>query len=526
MLPDRFDLAREAIGELIDTANAPAEIKYCAITFVWGKTESLDVVNIPWYVPMGGKQKFIFIMDACSRRGYEYVWLDVLCTNQDSGTEKDQEVPKMVDYYGKADVTIVIGESWQDFPSLWSNVQTRIVEWKGQWDKEIEVNWPGFQEIDHLLQDQWFWRVWTLQEAVIPLTTGGSQRYDPKRLVTAEGDQVDIKGLCDLIEWSSLALGKHEQVRSKYWWVHPGGGIVNDKNWWRMSRMAIAIDHEPQSLHPIQAVLLTEHRNVSFPVDRLKGLYGMMNQYWWSDKRKLKDIWKEILDKYVAKKEGALLLAMAVTKKQHMTWAAPVFRDEDTEFASFVPDAGVYTLLQPPKVNNTTLELLIAGSVQSDILERSYGDGSGELCRLFDKLNELKDSVDISSVAHLLTVVIQRAGITLKSNSLNDIEEAICDHGNAISSALRSFFSGWNRYIITIKSGTIAFLAWLPLFDTHVSHDTLSLLWLTDLKDEWVVIVEGDLQNGCKKLGIAYVAGLSPLQLSQLQLSQSQVQIL
>ncbi|KAF8169470.1 hypothetical protein K438DRAFT_1447748, partial [Mycena galopus ATCC 62051] len=81
---------------------------YCAVSFTWGyEPPQHEVAGIPWKVPITDEGKLLFILDACARRGYEYVWMDVLCVDQASTTEKSVEIPKMKDYYKNAHATIV-----------------------------------------------------------------------------------------------------------------------------------------------------------------------------------------------------------------------------------------------------------------------------------------------------------------------------------------------------------------------------------------------------------------------------------
>ncbi|KAJ7850047.1 hypothetical protein B0H14DRAFT_2160774, partial [Mycena olivaceomarginata] len=81
---------------------------YCAVSFTWGyEPPRHEVAGIPWKVPITDEGKLLFILDACARRGYEYVWMDVLCVDQTSATEKSVEIPKMKDYYKNAHATIV-----------------------------------------------------------------------------------------------------------------------------------------------------------------------------------------------------------------------------------------------------------------------------------------------------------------------------------------------------------------------------------------------------------------------------------
>ncbi|KAJ7850046.1 hypothetical protein B0H14DRAFT_858271 [Mycena olivaceomarginata] len=201
---------------------------------------------------------------------------------------------------------------------------------------------------------------------------------------------------------------------------------------------------------------------------------------------------------------------MGATTKPTRTWAAAAFRKEkESEFGSFVPDSGRYPLISATIVNETSLRLTVAGSSEITDLGATYGDGSGELYGLIERLDSLSSNHDISSIITLLRSVILRSRIDLKTIPLNDIKDiqAVSGtrYGNAISSVLRSTFSGWYRRIVIAEK--VAFLAWIPFFS---SEATYSLLWLTSEIDEWAVVVEGPLTR-CKKAGVAFVGGLKPV---------------
>lgn len=353
MNPDTFDLKNVPLGEVITTAQLPPSepkaINYCAVSHVWGqKPPKFTVAKISWPVPISSKEKLFFVLEMSKRRGYEYVWMDVLCIDQGSKPDQTAEMAKMKDYYKNAHATIVFGGDWQNFAPRWHKVQAGIWNWNEDWDKAIDKDWSGLQEIDDLVQDQWFWRVWTLQEAVIPITTrpldADPAPYSPSRLLTADGDVVDIQGLCELIDWTYVALGKLPREKSKYSWIHPGEGVVNDKGWWMVTTLDEAIQYGGASLHPVQAFMLTLYRNARDSIDKLRGLYGLIDPFWQSQKDDFDEACKEIAGKYIARNEGALLLTMAAAEKNNMTWAAGAFRDNDTQFGTFVPDGGHYTL--------------------------------------------------------------------------------------------------------------------------------------------------------------------------------------
>ncbi|KAF8800408.1 hypothetical protein BYT27DRAFT_7200317 [Phlegmacium glaucopus] len=522
---ESFDLENDSLGEII-TGTDISKLKscnYCAISHVWGKKPpSFPVKGIPWPVPISSKEKLIFMLKACERRGYEYVWIDVLCIDQvRDHHEAEKEMPKMQQYYKNAHATIVFGSNWRDFASQWAKVEARIKDWNGDWDMGISVHWDGFADIDMFINDDWFWRVWTLQETVIPLTTTPLDTvvtlpapYNRARLLTSDGSPMDIRGLCDLIDWTYSALGKldYTTVVGTHSWIHPGAGMVNDHGaWWKMAILNEAIGLGAGPLHPIQAMLLTRYRNASNSIDQLKGVYALIDPVWYSQTTDPQVLYNELADAYIHQKEGALLLTMAVNQqqKQTKTWAAAAF--PESNFGSVVPKARKYPLISATVTDNT-LSLKAAGSNSNITVHgtKAYGDGSGELMTLIEDLSNLPSSYDISSIVTLIKSAIVRSRIDLHGlalDSIHDIQSLVgasLSIANAVSNALRGIFSGWDRWIFVMNTN-IAILAWLPSKSSAPSSN-YSLLWISkDVKNEWAVIVEGDTQTGCKKVGIAFV---------------------
>jgi hypothetical protein len=250
---ETFDITKTPLGSIVEGKELLAlkSCNYCAISHVWGKTQSFTVAGIPWKVSVSTKEKLIFILKACEARGYDYVWIDLLCVNQDSAPDKAAEMPKMRQYYQDAHATIVFGSDWKNFASQWKGAEARIKDWNGDWQRVIKADWDGFADIDMFITDDWFWRVWTLQETVIPATTTplgtvvtAPAPFTSARLLTSDGAPMDVLGLCDVIAWTYTALGKlpYTSVTGKYSWIHPGAGVVNDHGkWWMMAILAHAL---------------------------------------------------------------------------------------------------------------------------------------------------------------------------------------------------------------------------------------------------------------------------------------------
>ncbi|THU84413.1 hypothetical protein K435DRAFT_870299 [Dendrothele bispora CBS 962.96] len=527
--PTEYDYGTLVEGE--DTQDKP----YCAVSHVWGdpaKIQQFKIKDVPWEVPIESIDKLLFILRACAKQKYEYIWLDILCIRQskdrndrEANKDKKREMAKMNRYYlGDA---IVFGSQYATFADHWDQVHRIVDVWEEDKtvDKKIDTLkkvWEGLDDIKTLLEDQWFSRIWTLQEAVLP-----------RRLYTSNGATMDF-GFCRLIDWTYTALGNEtlngnlcEEV--EYSWIHPGEGVVNDQGWREVSQgflCAINNDRARRAeLHPLEALVITKFRKSRYEIDKLRGVYGMIDKRWHVfEETDFKRAWEATTVKYITDRPAgelpdlAPLVTMSVTKdlETPLTWGA----GESERMASVVPQRKWTN-----KSGNTKLVLHLTASGICKISSygtAAYGDGSGELGELIWNLSQVGG--DISAILSLLTRAVHHSEVRMTSNGIDGLQEVTQDIGdaNAVSSGLREIFTGWDRWIVSCTNGPLqgrAFLAWFPRKDeeeksltTKARLDRCSLLWSCPGHNEWAVIVElVDGQTSVyRKVGIAFVDSEHP----------------
>jgi len=355
---------------------------FCIVSFAWGKTAKFTIPNIPYEVKITDKDKLLFILQACARRGYEYVWMDALCINQSDPQEVAQEILKMRYYYITAHVTIVFGDQYHKFAGLWEEAERKIQEWRGR-DESFAgnfPNWDGLPAVNELLKDNWFYRVWTLQECLLPLRTTPfdsdithSPPYNPARLITANGGLVDIRSLSELIKWSYYTLATFPAgTPSKHTWIHPGAynpidelipnGQTEKRAWWKTALLGYAVARNPGQMHPILGLHILQDRNVHSAQDRCTGLKalnpgwkidvdGLARPQGKEDVLALDDACDDLAEQYIERKEAALLLSMVIgTKRGKRTWAAAAFTEqsglEEIMKGSVLPGGGKWSLMR------------------------------------------------------------------------------------------------------------------------------------------------------------------------------------
>jgi len=117
-LPTRlFDINE---GKIKETKNIGKEVKnYAILSYVWGRASELtnedkEKLDNIWedmkyknkLNPSGYKTLYKGI-ETCKLLGIDYLWMDQLCTNQGDNEDKNQEVPKMRQYYSNSSITLV-----------------------------------------------------------------------------------------------------------------------------------------------------------------------------------------------------------------------------------------------------------------------------------------------------------------------------------------------------------------------------------------------------------------------------------
>ncbi|CAG8551859.1 12612_t:CDS:2 [Acaulospora colombiana] len=577
-----------------DARNLPQPLSYCTVSFVWGESPSpVDVESVPWPVPISSQAKLDFILESCSNQGFKYVWLDILCINQrrdDEAAHKDQaaEIPKMETYYANSTATIVFGLNYENFAINWSKVASVVDIWLADRDgKSLETRdavWEGLAGIDDVMQDSWFWRVWTLQEAVVPIVSS-------RRLVTSSGTDMALDILADLIDWinSQLSMGTLDG-ETPYDWVHPGEGVVVDRDWWNNTEyLKEALNYKSVPIHPLSVLNITRERGCARAVDRLRGAYAILDNGWHIDaleaeKEASRDTdlsmaehyeriyhvtWQMTVDKYIKQKipDCVPLVSMRITQFPSRTWDCTPWLPEsitNPEDGTWNParwlkwkditestndDWGIDEIqsghgeiqMEYGRYINETAELVLddgptKGSLRlkASAIERiaeveygaSFGDGSGELSRMFYYIIQLQRDYDISAIVVLL---LRAAEHTLRHRVQGEEEDKYFtsaktalgngDHrraleylcflqlrdGNAFSTGFREVFNGWDRWIVTTEDDR-SYLAWFPWRDNTDRLSKCHLIWTCPGHNEWALLGEPTSEAGqYRKVGVVFV---------------------
>ncbi|KAK7446305.1 hypothetical protein VKT23_014511 [Stygiomarasmius scandens] len=416
--------------------------------------------------------------------------------------------------------------------------------------------WEGLGAIKTLIDDQWFWRVWTLQESVLPSC-----------LLMSNGTVMDFR-FCNLIKWMYGALGTKflddHCGDARYLWIHPGAGVVNDEGWWMVSQGFLHATEngcaQQGELHPLEALVITKFRRTGREINKPRGAYGIINEQWHVlEENDFKKAWEEMVDKYINRENPDLapLITMAITTSMQRTWGA----GESERMGSVVPDhkwinktaklsqgtlnftaSGISRIKEVPvrATDGGGLDFVLMifktlmGDLTSEAIEipiakaMPYGDGSGELDSMTYNLRILRDQhhVDVSSILSLISRAVNHLkrhvsqSVQQTYSNLEDLDQEIFPFANAVSSGLWEIFCGWDRWIVVaqlVEEGpSQTFLAWFPKVDENEEPESVKehlnrclLLWTCPGSNKWAVIVE-EVQGGYRKFGIAFVDSEHP----------------
>jgi hypothetical protein len=159
---------------------------YLALSYSWGKEDSNAEITIN-----NGKFKLlkknleIALEYLINRYPGQYLWTDAICINQNDKDEKASQVPRMREIYTKTDKCVV----WLGECPRGSKVDRALPQLPGLLQKlqiyppHLGINEASFRQygipvptsdvwegLGDLMKNEWFTRVWTYQEAVLPKT--------------------------------------------------------------------------------------------------------------------------------------------------------------------------------------------------------------------------------------------------------------------------------------------------------------------------------------------------------------------
>ncbi len=156
--------------------NAP----YCIISHKRRYTYlcSGSTYGINWNIHVGWKEQVHDICNLASKSGFQYMWIDILCIDQNNEDEKFKEIQNMRQYYSRAELCFSVLDDTDDglagrltqaaFTCGWMKDRYNGADGNmmlTQFEEDQCI--LACREADKLARCIWFKRVWTLQEYIL-----------------------------------------------------------------------------------------------------------------------------------------------------------------------------------------------------------------------------------------------------------------------------------------------------------------------------------------------------------------------
>ncbi|KAG1819040.1 uncharacterized protein BJ212DRAFT_1479162 [Suillus subaureus] len=256
---------------------------YLVVSQVWGKIKhQLILPTVEWPIAISDPAKWDVILACCKAdKRVKWMWMDAICINQSDTPEADEEkaveIPKMNHYYRGAIACLVVPNDYLNFPLAHAqlvDLSCNIMDANASVQDNALRIWESIAVLDAVIGDEWFWRVWTYQELLLP-----------KKHILPDGQELRIDLLRRLLDWYHKILRngslKKPQGGTDYDFIHPGKELViSAPRNWQTRNLRVQMKEELEQNGHVDLISLiwqTSHKQSMHHVDRLLGIYGLLS---------------------------------------------------------------------------------------------------------------------------------------------------------------------------------------------------------------------------------------------------------
>ncbi|KAJ1543951.1 hypothetical protein HK096_007962 [Nowakowskiella sp. JEL0078] len=195
--------------------------QYQAISHSWGQIVTLES-KLPWPILIHDAKKLMDICHAVTKHNVEWIWMDILCIDQNSPSDKCSQVGDMGHVYSSASaagIWLTTSEKRSKLSRLIRlTAEVKPTYYGHSWDTCNDACKQLVEAATDVGKDDWFWRIWTLQEYVLPqklieIESGleienlhsafsyGEQHYDgtERVLKTTQGENRTFWNVADML---------------------------------------------------------------------------------------------------------------------------------------------------------------------------------------------------------------------------------------------------------------------------------------------------------------------------------------
>ncbi|TVY57966.1 Heterokaryon incompatibility protein 6,OR allele [Lachnellula cervina] len=145
--------------------------KYTAVSYVWGSSEPNSTMILNGKECRTTSSALIALKGLRSRWRKKKFWIDAICIDQSSNADKAEQIAIMAGIYRNAkQVTVWLGSDQESTLALslarrlW--IRTRLSGVTGSSSYSLDAPEPAWQALLRLLQNCWFQRSWVVQEVM------------------------------------------------------------------------------------------------------------------------------------------------------------------------------------------------------------------------------------------------------------------------------------------------------------------------------------------------------------------------
>jgi hypothetical protein len=161
------------------------DLEYDAISYVWGSAPASVTVSCNGrhlIITPTALEMLYHLHRHQANTGSQKIWIDAICINQTDQEEKSTQIPLMRDIYSRAATVIVwMGLSTSESDSFFTefqDVRKKFKVWMVLYAADPDCRGPVREErpcneafgkgLSQLLNSEWFTRLWTFQEVILP----------------------------------------------------------------------------------------------------------------------------------------------------------------------------------------------------------------------------------------------------------------------------------------------------------------------------------------------------------------------
>ncbi|KAG1732155.1 hypothetical protein EDB19DRAFT_1735240 [Suillus lakei] len=513
---------------------------YLVVSQVWGEIKHKMILpTVEWPIAISDPTKWDMILGYCKAdKRVKWMWMDAICINQSDSPEADKEkaieIPKMNHYYRGATACLMVPNDYLNFPLAHAelvDLSCNIMDANASVPDNASRIWESIAVLDAVIGDEWFWRVWTYQEFLLP-----------NKHILPDGQELRVDLLRRLLDWYQyhkiLRNGslKKPQGGTDYDFIHPGKEwVISAPRNWQTRNLRFQMKEELEQnghVNLISLIWQISHKQSMYPVDRLLGLYGLL-----SDEEKvpispseasgrssstaaLESMWARVIAKAIMSGRVWPLLHDSPEPDAadgrhwipHIT--APTLWDErfpGAALAGLYPETIHHRNQEDMKITSDGLHIAVRfiGCILGTSI--NIGDGGGEMnkiiaCTWFLTANGCNTDPIIQQLKHGLATSDmvpseeiegsqEALSAALHANSLDDCFELMEEMNFARKLTYGYEISGWNKRVLCFQieghRAPFVVLAWIHCSTPPKMGDC----WIVDVTSEpaqtvhrWIVV--------------------------------------